>query len=247
MEILLDGIVIIVGNYGSGKTEIAVNLALYRKRAGADVRVADLDLVNPYFRTREARVQLAEAGIDAVLPEEKYLNADLPILSPRVAGLIRSPAEVTLLDVGGNDVGATVLSALADALNNSRFSMLQVVNPYRPFTDTVEGCLKIRAEIEAASRQTITGLVANPHLLAETKAEDVRRGISFVRDLAEKTGLPLEFATAPAHLAPEIDNGGLGLPLLPIRRQLVPPWEQAVRLPGIASRLVEADSNKQGA
>jgi hypothetical protein len=89
--------------------------------------------------------------------------------------------------------------------------------------------------------------VANPHLMAETDAEVVRRGISFVRDLAEKTGLPLEFATAPAHLAPVIDSGGLDLPLLPIRRQLVPPWEQAVRLPGIASRLADADSNKQGA
>ncbi|MGD8369457.1 MAG: cobalamin biosynthesis protein CbiA [Desulfobacterales bacterium] len=246
MEIRLDGIVIIVGNYGSGKTEIAVNLAVHRKRAGVDVRVADLDLVNPYFRTREARAQLAAAGIETVLPEEKYLNADLPILSPRVAGLIRNPAELTILDVGGNDVGATVLSALADALNHSRFSMLQVINPYRPFTDTVQGCLKIREEIEAASRQSISGLVANPHLLTETVAEDVRRGISFVRDLSEKTGLPLEFATAPVHLAPEIEDGGLGLPLLPIRRQLVPPWEQVVRLPGIASRLVEADANKQG-
>jgi hypothetical protein len=247
MEILLDGIAIIVGNYGSGKTEISVNLAAHRKRDGVEVRIADLDLVNPYFRTREARRQLADSGIEVVLPDEKYLHADLPILSPRVAGLIRSPAELTILDVGGDDVGATVLAALGDVLSASRFSMLQVVNPYRPFTETVEGCMQIRAEIEAASRLSITGLVANPHLLNDTTTDDVRRGIDFVRELSGKTGLPLAFAAAPAHLVTELDEEAQGVPLLPIRRQLVPPWEYKVRLPGIASRLVDAAQQKQGA
>jgi hypothetical protein len=98
MEITLSGIVIIVGNYGSGKTEISINLAANRKQAGVDVRVADLDLVNPYFRTREAKDALGSLGIDVVLPEDKYLQADLPILSPLVAGMIRGPSELTLLD-----------------------------------------------------------------------------------------------------------------------------------------------------
>ncbi len=247
MNILLDGIVIIVGNYGSGKTEVAVNLALYGKGAGLDVRIADLDLVNPYFRTREARRQLSAAGISVVLPEEKYLHADLPILSPQIGGLIRRPAELTILDVGGNDVGATVLAALGDALKESRFKMLQVVNPYRPFTETIEGCLQIRAEIEAASRQSVTGLAANPHLLSETRVEEVLRGISFVRELSEAAGLPFEFAAAPADVIPEIEGAGIGLPLLPIRRQLVPPWEQAVRLPGVSSRLMAAAQKEKGA
>ena len=246
MEIHLDGIAIIVGNYGSGKTEVCVNLAACRRRDGVEVRIADLDLVNPYFRAREARKQLAASGIEVVLPEEKYLNADLPILSPRVAGLIRQPAELTLLDVGGNDVGATVLGALGDALNASHFSMLQVVNPYRPFTETAEGCIRIRQEIEAASRLTITGLVANPNLLGDTTIEDIRRGIDFVRSLAAETALPMVFATSPDHLAQQIAGEDPELPLLPIRRQLVPPWEQKVRLPGIASKLAEAAQPKQG-
>ncbi len=110
MKIDLDGIVVIVGNYGSGKTEISINLAANRKREGLEVRIADLDLVNPYFRTREARVPLSEMGIDVVLPPKQYLKADLPILSPKIAGMIRQPSQLTLLDVGGNDVGATVLA-----------------------------------------------------------------------------------------------------------------------------------------
>ena len=116
MEIQLKGIIIIVGNYGSGKTEVSINLAVNRKRAGLDVRIADLDLVNLYFRTREARKPLREMGIEVVLPPEQYMQADLPILSPMVGGMIRRPDGVTILDVGGEDVGATVLSALADSL-----------------------------------------------------------------------------------------------------------------------------------
>ena len=102
----LNGIAIIVGDYGSGKTEVSINLALERKQAGVDVRVADLDLVNPYFRTREARHQLQSRGVDLVLPPAAYLHADLPILSPAIAGLLRNPSPLTILDVGGDDVGA---------------------------------------------------------------------------------------------------------------------------------------------
>ena len=151
MGVALDGIAIIVGDYGSGKTEVAINLALERKQAGVDVRVADLDLVNPYFRTREARHQLQSRGVDLILPPAAYLNADLPILSPAIAGLLRRPGPLTILDVGGDDVGAVVLGALADALSGQPVQMLQVVNPLRPQTTTVAGCLKVKAAIEASS------------------------------------------------------------------------------------------------
>ncbi len=246
MEISLDGIVVIVGNYGSGKTEVAVNLSVVRRNAGIEVRIADLDLVNPYFRTREARKQLEARGVGVVLPEEQYLNADLPIVSPRIAGLIRNPAPLTIIDVGGDDAGATVLASLGDAFRGQDFQMLQVVNPYRPFTETVEGCLRIRAEIEAASRQAVSGWIANPHLLDETVADDIYRGADVVKDLAERTGLPLVFVTAPAELAGELDAERIGRPLLPIRRQLVPPWKQAVKLPGMISKVAAAAKTVKG-
>jgi len=200
------GVVVIVGNYGSGKTEVAINLAVNRKRAGLDVRIADLDLVNPYFRTREARKPLAELGIDVVLPPEKYLQADLPILSPVIAGLIRRPSQLTLIDAGGDNVGATVLATLADSFRKRRVHMLQVVNPNRPFTDTVTGCLKMRNEIEKASKMTINGIIGNANLIDETTVEDIYKGYDFVKALSD------------------------ACPVLPIERQLVPPWKKAVEL-----------------
>jgi len=230
MEINLTGIVAIVGNYGSGKTETSINLAVNRKRAGVDVRVADLDLVNPYFRTREAKTQLSELGIEVVVPSEQYLKADLPILSPAIAGMIRQPAQLTLLDVGGDDVGAKVLSSLADPLKGKSVNMLQVVNPFRPFTDTAAGCLKIKAEIEAASRMTVTGLIGNANLIDETTVADINNGYDFVTNLSKESGLPLEFITVAAELLPVLDRQRFSCPVLAIERQLVPPWKKAAKL-----------------
>ena len=227
MEISLNGIVGIVGNYGSGKTEVSINLAVNRKRAGLKVRVADLDLVNPYFRTREASTQLAKLGIKVVLPPKQYLQADLPILSPEIAGLIRKTEGLTLLDVGGDDAGAMVLAALADAFKGKRVHLLQVINPLRPNTASVEGCLKIRDEIEKAARMKITGLIGNANLIDETADKIIYSGYEFVRDLSDRSGLPLEFITVARDLLPAIDVKRFACPVLPIVRQLVPPWLEA--------------------
>jgi len=227
VEINLDGIVIIVGNYGSGKTEVSINLAANRKRAGMEVIIADLDLVNPYFRTREAKDQLSTLGIDVVVPPERYLKADLPILSPAVGGLIRNPHQLTLLDVGGDDVGATVLATLGDALRGRRFRVFQVVNPSRPFTETVEGCLKIRDTIENSAKIAITGIVGNANLIDETTVADIYAGYEFIKLLSEKSRLPLEFITVDANLLSEVDPKRFSCPVLTIQRQLVPPWKKA--------------------
>ncbi len=226
----IKGIVVIVGNYGSGKTEVSINLAVNQKRAGVDVKIADLDLVNPYFRTREARTPLLKLGIELVVPAEKYLQADLPILSPAVAGLIRHPSDLTLIDAGGNDVGATVLAALADSFRHKRVHMLQVVNPFRPFTDTIESCLKMRDDIERASKMAINGIIGNANLIDETSVDDIYNGYDFVKTLSEESRLPLEFITASVELLPEIDMGRFSCPVLPIERQLVPPWKKAAEL-----------------
>ncbi|MEE4359462.1 MAG: cobalamin biosynthesis protein CbiA [Desulfococcaceae bacterium] len=227
MEINLKDIVIIAGNYGSGKSEVAVSLAIHCKKAGTDVCIADLDLVNPYFRSREAKSLLSKQGINLVLPPAEYMYADLPILSPAVAGLIRNPAPLTILDAGGDDAGATVLGALAHVLKDQEVRMLQVVNPFRPFTDTAEGCMHIRQEIEAASKIKCKGLIGNANLIDDTCAADIREGYAFVKNLSEQSGLPLEFITAPSGLLPELAETEFACPVLPIRRQLVPPWKRA--------------------
>lgn len=229
MDINLSGIVIIVGNYGSGKTEIAVNLALYRRQSGLHVRIGDLDLVNPYFRTREAKTTLNALGIDVVLPPAKYFHADLPILTPAIAGMIQAPSQLTILDAGGDDAGATVLAALSDHLKGKRIRMLQVVNPFRPFTHTLEGCLKIKEEIEIASKLEIDGIIGNANLIDDTTAQDIYDGYDFANTYAMESRLPLEFITARESLIPELDLSCFSCPVLPILRQLVPPWKKAVK------------------
>jgi MinD-like ATPase involved in chromosome partitioning or flagellar assembly len=224
----LTGIVVVVGNYGSGKTEVSINLAVQRKLAGVDVRIADLDLVNPYFRTREAKGPLSEMGIEVVLPPDQYLQADLPILSPLVAGMIRRSAELTLLDVGGDDVGATVLATLEDAFKNRPMRVLQVVNPLRPFTESIEGCLKVREEIEQAAKLAVDGIIGNANLIDETSADDIYDGHEFVKRLSEQSGLALEFITVARKLLPSVDVRRFSCPVLPIERQLVPPWQKAL-------------------
>ena len=232
LDINIKGVVVIVGNYGSGKTEVAINLGVKRKRDGVDVLLADLDLVNPYFRTREARNQLADLGIEVILPPRKYHNADLPILSPKVGGLIRNPAALSILDAGGDGVGTRVLAALADMFRKNPVEMLQVINPFRPFTADVEGCLVMRDRIEAASRLKVTGLIGNAHLLDDTRADDVLKGYELVTDVSRASGLPVVFITASEDLIPAVQAGGVTCPILPIERQMVMPWQAAAEPDG---------------
>lgn len=230
MQIDFSGILVIVGNYGSGKTEIAVNLAVLEKRNGKAVKVADLDLVNPYFRTREARNQLKDLDIEVILPPSQYMAADLPILSARVAASIRQKDFLTILDAGGDHVGATVLAALAESLKSRPVTMLQVINPFRPYTDTVAGCMRICREIEGAAKMKVDGIVGNANLIDETEADHIYEGYEFVRKVSRESGLPLEFITVGEALLPDIELERFSCPVLTVKRQLVPPWRSAEAL-----------------
>ena len=227
MNINISGIVVIVGNYGSGKTETAVNLAFQMKHSGVDVAIADLDLVNPYFRAREAREALESSGIKVILPDRQYLNADLPILSPAVAGILQNPSELTILDAGGDDVGVTVLSSLQDSLDPEQVSMIQVINPFRPFTRDVAGCMKIREQIEKSAKLKVTSIAGNANLIDETTAETIYQGHTMLEDVSEASGLPVEFITSPSNLLSGLDTFRFSCPVLPIHRGLVPPWKKS--------------------
>jgi len=227
VNINIRGIVVIVGNYGSGKTETAVNLAFYMKNSGADVAIADLDLVNPYFRAREAREPMESSGIKVILPDRQYMNADLPILSPAVAGILRNPAELTILDAGGDDVGATVLSALQDSLDPEQVSMIQVINPFRPFTRDVTGCLKIREQIEKSANLKVTSIAGNANLIDETVPDTIHQGYTMLEAVSRASGLPVEFITSPSDLLSTLDTSRFSCPVLPIDRGLVPPWKKS--------------------
>ncbi|NDY74003.1 cobalamin biosynthesis protein CbiA [Desulfobacter hydrogenophilus] len=220
----ISGIIIIVGNYGSGKSETAVNLAVVSRRAGKSVKITDLDLVNPYFRSREAKKPLEDMGVEVVLPDRKYMHADLPILTPAVADMIKNPAQVTILDAGGDDAGVTVLAALADVLKKKQVKLLQVINPLRPNTQDVQSCLKIKAQIEAAAKLPVTGLISNANLLDETTPQIIYDGYNLVRRVSEATGLNIEFITASTRLLPQLAPERIFCPILPIDRLLALPW-----------------------
>jgi len=227
LYINLKGINVIVGNYGSGKTEISINLAINQKRSGKEVKIGDVDLVNPYFRTREAIQTLSNIGIDVICPPTQYLQADLPILTPAIKGMINSSNELIILDVGGDDVGARVLSALADAFYGQNIRIFQVINPFRPFTNSISGCLKIKKEIEQASRLNINGLIGNANLIDETTIDIIYEGYDFVSKISKQYNLPLEFITASIDILPQIDLSYFDCAILPLERQLVPPWKKA--------------------
>ncbi len=226
MRIDLKGIVVICGNYGSGKTETAVNLAVKRKQDGLDVKIADLDLVNPYFRTREAKSLLEAMDIGVVLPDTKYMYADLPILTPAVSGMIRQPSDLTILDAGGDDAGVTVLAALADHLTGKEVHMLQVINPFRPFTESVKGCIKMKEEIENSSKLKVTGIVSNAHLIDETTPAHVYKGYELLKDVSEATGVEMKFITAGSNLISQLDLNDFSCPVLKMDRKLKFPWKQ---------------------
>jgi len=220
-------VVLFVGNYGSGKTEVSVNFAIHTAHTGVRTRIADLDLVNPYFRSREVRDVLEEQGVGVVLPPEEFMNADLPVLTPKVRGLIQRPDGVAILDVGGDDVGATVLASLAPAFQEGSYEVLQVLNHKRPFTDTLEGVLRIQREIETASRLPIAGYVSNSHLMDETEPETVYEGLALALEVSGATGKPVRFITALASVVKELDRERLGgIPVLPMERLLLPPWRR---------------------
>ena len=221
-------IVVITGNYGSGKTEVAVNWALWLNRAGLRVTIADLDIVNPYFRCREATALMEMAGIRVLAPRGEMHHAELPIILPEIRGAIQHSDGVTLLDVGGDDDGARVLASLARSFGE--YEMLQVVNQRRPFTDTVAGCLKIRREIEVASRLRVTGLISNSHLMDETNEKVIAAGAAFAREVSREGDLPLRFVTVERKLADQVDLEALGGPVLLLERLMLPPWRRAEKL-----------------
>ncbi len=222
----LEKVTLFLGNYGSGKTEVAVNYALHLARGTApgEVSLVDLDLVNPYFRSREPRDLLEAAGVRVVVPDRQYHNADLPILVPEVRAALTASTSRVVLDVGGDDVGARVLGSLHDALPEGSYRALMVLNGNRPFTGDVAGIERIRMEIENAGRIRFGGFVSNTHLMDETTLATILAGYRLSREVAGATGLPLAFVCAPEALVPAVREH-VEEPVLPIVRYLATSWQ----------------------
>jgi hypothetical protein len=237
-EVLTAPVTVLVGHFGAGKSEIAVNLAFGWRARGADVVVVDLDLVKPYFRSRLLRDEMDAQGIGLVVPQGAQFYADLPMLVPEARGAAAQAraGRRVVLDVGGADVGSRVLGSLPGLGDPARTDVLFVVNGNRPFAETPDAVVAMLREVECASRLRVTGLVANTHLIEETTPETVEVGVQLALAVAGRTGLPVRFVAVLARLLAPLahDAGAAGLPVLPLTRLITPPLD--MRPPGSRRR-----------
>ena len=201
------------GHYGSGKTNIAVNYALHLASEGKRVCIADLDIVNPYFRTKDSERELEAAGIRLVSPQYANSNVDLPALPAESYRLVQDKSTYGIMDIGGDDRGAYALGRFAEAIKaENDYRMAFVVNCYRPLTSTVDDAVEIMREIEGAAGLKFTCIVNNSNLGPETTAETVISSLDFVEELSRVTGLEVWMHTAECSVAEKLS----GLPLLPM-------------------------------
>ncbi len=203
-------VTLFAGHYGSGKTNLAVNYALELARAGQKTLIADLDIVNPYFRTRDSEDELDRAGVEIIVSPYANSNVDVPALPPEMYRVTDDRAYHAVVDVGGDDRGALALGRLSPALREeNNYDMRFVVNFYRPLTQTAEAALGVMREVEAASGLRFTGILNNSNLGAETTAADIRAALERGRRLSERAGLPIAGTCAREDLAvalSDIDN-----------------------------------------
>ena len=199
-------ITLFAGHYGSGKTNIALNYARWLKRLSpGPVAVADLDIVNPYFRTKDSAADLAAEGIGLVVSGFANSNVDFPALPKETYALVADSGTRVVVDVGGDDRGALALGRYADDIRaGGDYEMLAVVNASRPLTRTPEDAVEALREIEAACGLPFTGIVNNTNLGQETVAADIAESLPYADGIAAMTGLPLRFTCCAAPLEAEL-------------------------------------------
>ena len=198
-------VLLLCGHYGSGKTNIAVNLAQQIKREYPTVTLADLDIVNPYFRSKDSADELEAAGIRLICSNYANSNVDIPALPPDLYALTDDRRMRAIIDVGGDDRGALVLGRLAPAiLQENDYEMLMVINCYRPLTRDASSTVEVMREIEAAGGIRFTGLVNNSNLGVETTAEDVLTSMRYAEEVSTMSGLPVVITAADEKLQEEL-------------------------------------------
>ena len=189
-------ITILAGHYGSGKTNIAVSLALKMKKDGIDTVIADLDIVNPYFRTKDSLAGLNDAGIRLISSEYANSNVDIPALPQEMYAVVDDKSRYYIVDLGGDDRGAYALGRYADRINEEgNYEMLFVFNKYRPLTPDAESAMEVMAEIEAAAGVKFTGIVNNSNIGPMTDEAALAASFPECERLCELSGLPLRFTS----------------------------------------------------
>lgn len=210
----------IVGHFGSGKTEIAMNAAIAARAQDLSVAVVDLDIVNPFFRSAEKKDELAALGVETYYPTYALSPVDIPALPAEITAVFHREALRVFFDVGGDDAGAAALGAYYPQLQRHGLDIYYVVNPFRPRSSTRELILDLMDKVQKRARRPICGLINNANVGEYTDEETLSRGRAMLREISAETGIPVVAEYALARL-----GGGDGvLPRYPLERILKPEW-----------------------
>lgn len=192
------------GHYGSGKTNLAVNYALKLREQGLPVSLADIDIVNPYFRSKDSQSELEAAGVKVIALPFANSSVDLPALPSETYSLVEDRSRYAVLDIGGDDRGAYALGRFVPyILEENNYDMFYVVNFYRPLTTTAAEAIEVMREIEGACGIAFTGVINNSNLGAETTTEMVKATYGLCEELCKAVKLPLVAVTAEESVADE--------------------------------------------
>ena len=215
---------IITGHYGTGKTELAVNLALALAGEGCRVMLADLDIVNPYFPSPERRPLLESAGVQVISSSQACSDADVPALPAELLAILENRDVRGILDIGGDPVGARVLARFQPKIIAEDYQLIFVLNANRPEVRTPEAAIAYLRAIEATTGLTCSGIVNNTHLCGETTPAEIRKGAALAEEVSRQTGLPVLCHTAEKRFLQDVSD--LGGPVFPITINMKKPWER---------------------
>ena len=200
-------VTLLAGHYGSGKTNIAVNLAELLSKTEKNVAIADLDIVNPYYRTLDSKERLSHAGVRMIVSRFANSNVDIPAMPQDMYAIVDDLTLHCIVDVGGDDRGALALGRLVPKLRQeANYDMFLVVNRFRPLTKTPEEVLEVKYEIETAAGLHFTGIINNSNLGAETTEDTVLSSVEYGRNCAALCGLPLVFTSVESSLARKLSG-----------------------------------------
>ena len=214
---------IVTGHYGTGKTEFSVNLALALAAEGASVMLADLDIVNPYFRSRERRSLLEEAGVRLISSSQACSDADVPSLPAELLAILENRDIRGVLDIGGDPVGARVLARFQPKIVQEDYQLIYVLNANRPEVRTAEAAVRYLRGIEATTGLTCTGIVNNTHLCGETTEEEIRKGAALAAEVSSETNIPVLCHVTEEKFVPALSD--LPETVVPITIKMKKPWE----------------------
>ncbi len=200
-------ITIFAGHYGSGKTNIAVSYAISLAKEGEKVTIADLDIVNPYYRTKDSSEVLKEHGIELISSPYANTNVDVPALPSEAYRVTDDKSLRAIIDVGGDDRGALAMGRYTPKiLEENNYEMLAVINRFRPLTTDPESTLEVMREIEAACKIPFTGIVNNSNIGPETTEDDILSSLDYAEEVSRISGLPIVMTSVLSCLYPSVKD-----------------------------------------